>query len=130
VALVSAELAFGEKSVTTIEWRNMTTDDSVTSHEQDNGFPGPNNDGVDWGLLVFLTLGVAALLSPYALIPFVGVYWAAAAAVGVLLVWFAVMQTTCINGGLICSLVALAILSNTIGIVIGATIRFAASLLA
>ena len=87
-----------------------------------------NHEGVDWGLFVFLALGIVALLVPYISIPFVGVYSAAVVAVAVFVLWVMVMPTTCMSGGLICSLVAMAIFFNTIGLVLAAVIRFLVSL--
>ena len=49
-------------------------------------------------------------------------------AIAVFVLWATVMPTTCMSGGLICSLVAMAVLFNTIGIVLAAVIRFVVSL--
>lgn len=106
----------------------MTTDESNTYGERSDELRPQNYEGIDWGLIVFLTLGIAALLLPYISIPFVGVYWAAVVAIAVFVVWVTVMPSTCMNGGLICSLVAMAVLFNTIGIVLGAAVRFLVSL--
>ena len=92
------------------------------------GLNAPNHDTVDWGLIVFLALGIVALLVPHISIPFVGVYWAAVVAVAVFVLWGTVMPTTCMSGGLICSLVAMAIFFNTTGLVLAVVIRFVVSL--
>lgn len=81
----------------------------------------------DGGLIVFLALAALVLLSPHIAIVFVGLYWAAVIAVGVCALWVTVMPTTCMNGGLICSCVAMAILFNTIAIVLGAIIGLVVS---
>lgn len=98
-----------------------------TCSEPGDQFPTQNERGIDWGFALFLVLGVVALLLPSLSIPFVGVYWAAVVVVIVLVVWFTVMPTTCMSGGLICSLVALVILSSTLGIVLIAVARFIVS---
>jgi hypothetical protein len=67
-------------------------------------------------------------MSPHSAISLVGLNWAAVVAVAVFFVWVTVMPTTCMNGGLICSIVAMAVLFNTIGIVLAAVIRFVVSL--
>lgn len=86
-----------------------------------------NQKRFDWGLLLFIALGVAALVSPHCAILFAGLYWAAVVAVGVCALWVTVMPTTCLNGGLICSFAAMAILFNTIAIVLGAIIGLVVS---
>lgn len=105
----------------------MTTDDSNATHEPSDEFSAQTK-GVDWALILFLSLGVAALLLPHISLPFVGAYWAAVLAVAIFALWVMVMPTTCMNGGLIFSLVAMAVLFNTVGIVLAAAIRFAVSL--
>lgn len=106
----------------------MTKDQANASNERSEQLPVPDYEGMDWGVLIFLVLGVVALSLPYIATSFVGGYWAAAVAVAVLVLWFAVMPTTCMSGGLICSLVAMAIMFNTIGFVLVAAIRFVVSL--
>lgn len=106
----------------------MTLDESKVPHEPSDESHAPSYEGVDWGLFIFLTLGVVALLLPHISISFVGLYWAGVVAVVVFVVWVTVMPTTCMSGGLICSLVAMAVLFNTLGIVLAAGIRFVVSL--
>ncbi len=106
----------------------MTTDESNTCSEAIDDVPTHGYEGIDWGLIAFFLLGVTALGMPNISIAFLGVYWAAIVAVGIFAIWFTFMPTRCINGGLICSVVAIAVLVNTIGFVFGAVIRFVASL--
>ena len=106
----------------------MTLDESKVPLEPSDESQAPSNEGMDWGLVIFLTLGVVALLLPHISIPFVGLYWAAVVAVVVFVVWVTVMPTTCMSGGLVCSFVAMAVLFNTLGIVLAAGIRFVVSL--
>lgn len=96
----------------------MTTDESNACGEPSEVLPPQTYEGIDWGVIVL----------PYVSIAWVGLYWAAAGAVGVFILWVTVMPTTCMNGGLICSLVAIAVLFNTIGFLLGAGVRFVVSL--
>ncbi|QDU12113.1 hypothetical protein V202x_55380 [Gimesia aquarii] len=107
----------------------MVTEKSNTCSEPSDEVPAQSYEGIDWGLAIFLVLGVVALLLPHVSIPFVGVYWAAAVAVVVFVVWNTVMPTTCMSGGLICSLVAMAVIFNTLGIVLAVVIRLIVSFL-
>jgi hypothetical protein len=84
--------------------------------------------GTDWRLIAFVSIAIAALLGPHISLTFIGVYWSAALSVAIFAVWFSVMQTTCINGGMICSLFAMAILLNTIGLVFLAVVRLIVTL--
>lgn len=84
---------------------------------------------VDAGLYAFLALGTIALLSPHVVIVLAGVYWAALFAVILLVLWFSLMQTTCMNGGRICSLVAMMVLVNTVAIVLAASLKYLIQLL-
>ena len=83
--------------------------------------PEPPLSPPDWGdiagLLVFLLLALGALAAPHVALQFAGVYWAAAVAFGVFVAWIGVMPTTCMSGGLYASMIAIAILFNTIAIV-------------
>ena len=104
----------------------MTTEE--LNNEPSEELNAQNYEGVDWGLFVFLALGIVALLVPHISIPFIGLYWATVVAVAVFVLWLMVMPTTCMSGGLICSLVAMAIFFNTIGLLLAAVIRFVVSL--
>jgi hypothetical protein len=106
----------------------MTTDESMAPHKPGNDSPLAVSKRVDLGLTVFLALGAVACLLPHVSILFVGVYWAVLVATAVFVLWSAVMPTSCMNGGLICSLVAMAVFFNAIGIALGASIRFVVSL--
>ena len=90
-------------------------------HTQDNAT-------VDWGLIVVLTLGLIPLLTPLIAIQYVGIYWAAVVAVVVFLIWCFVMPTTCMNGGLIFSILAMSLLFNTAIIITTAAVTFLISL--
>ena len=105
----------------------MVTDGSNAPDGPSSGQPSANDRTVDWGLLVFLALAALALVLPHASLSFVGVYWAALVAIAIFVLWFKVMQTTCMSGGFICSVVAMMVLFNTIAIVLVAMVRFVAS---
>ena len=90
----------------------MTTEDS----------PNPETPGMS--LRWFLVLAIFAFLTPFLVIPFLGLYWGAAAAIAIFVLWVYLMPTTCMNGGLICSFVATMLLVNTICMVLFAVIRF------
>ncbi|WP_417393858.1 hypothetical protein [Gimesia chilikensis] len=90
-------------------------------HTQDNAT-------VDWGLIVVLTLGLIPLLTPLIAILYVGIYWAAVVAVVVFLIWCFVMPTTCINGGLNFSILAMSLLFNTAIIITTAAVTLLISL--
>jgi hypothetical protein len=81
------------------------------------------------GLLLFIVLANVAFWLPHVFTAFVGVYWGALVAVVVFVLWFGFMPTTCMSGGLICSMVAMLVLFNTIGVLLAAAIRFVVSLL-
>lgn len=101
----------------------MNTDDLDSQQAQDVR----SHERMQWGLIVFLALGMCAILTPHATVWVAGVYWGAVLAGVVLIVWVMVMQTSCMNGGLICSLVAMIILSNSLGIVLAAVVRYLVS---
>ena len=82
------------------------------------------------GPLLFFVLANVAFWLPHIMTSFVGVYWAALVAVVVFTLWVSFMPTTCMNGGLICSMVAMLVLFNTVGILLAAAIRFVVSLFA
>lgn len=90
-------------------------------HTQDNAT-------VDWGLIVVLTLWLIPLLIPLFSFLYVGIYWAAILAVVALLIWCFVMPTTCMNGGLIFSILAMSLLFNTAIIITTAAVTFLISL--
>lgn len=106
----------------------MTNDELQTADGGGGEPPFANVQAVDCTLLALLALGVLALGLTHAAMVFLGVYWAGVAAVGVFVLWFSLMPTTCMNGGLVFSLVAMAVLCNTIGVVVAAAIRFVISL--
>lgn len=98
-------------------------------HDQAGKGPSTRNSpGMDWGLLQFVALGSLALVLPLVVALFTGVFWAAAVAMAVCVLWFTRMQTSCINGGMICSLMAIAVMCNTTGLVLAAGLRFLTSL--
>lgn len=90
------------------------------------GPPSPDDKLVDWGALAFLVLAVVAYFAPYLSAIIIGPYWAVAVAIVVAVLWFRNMQTTCINGAMICSLVAFAIAGNMVSTAVIAIIHFAA----
>jgi len=106
----------------------MVTQDSNARDESNGGLTTVNHRSALLGLYLFLVFASAALVLPHATLLFWGVYWAALAACIVLAVWFGVMPTTCMSGGLICSLVAIMALFNTVGIVLLALVKFTVSL--
>jgi len=101
----------------------MSTDNITPPHEPNDQSLTLEKSGADWELIAFLALGLTAILLPFCLRPFVGIFWGALAAIGVNILWFKLMPTTCINGAFICSIVAMASLSNTIGFVLAAILR-------
>lgn len=70
------------------------------------------------GLWVFMLLAVVAFAIPHVALIFFGVYWSALIAVLVLILWVRTMPTTCMSGGLICSLVMLCVVGNTAALTI------------
>jgi hypothetical protein len=106
----------------------MTTDNSEGPVEPGKGLRSADHQPVEYRLLVFFALGVLAVAAPLIAFKFAGSYWAALAAAVVLVLWFSVMPTTCMSGGLYCSLIAMLIFFNTVGILLFAAIRFAVSL--
>ena len=106
----------------------MVTQDSNAGDESKGGLTKVDHRSALLGLYLFLVFAIAALVLPHAALLFWGVYWAALAACIVFVVWFGVMPTTCMNGGLICSLVAIMVLFNTVGIVLVALVKFTVSL--
>jgi hypothetical protein len=106
----------------------MARDALNAQDEPDGELRSWERETVDWGLVVFLVLAVIALLLPHISISFGGVYWGAGVAVALFVVWGGMMPTTCMSGGLVCSLAAMLILFNTIGIVLAAIIRLVVSL--
>lgn len=106
----------------------MTTDNSEGPVGPGRGLRSADHQRVNYGLLLFFVLGVLAVAAPQLAFKFAGPYWAALAAVAVFVLWISVMPTTCMSGGLYCSLVAMTILSNTVVILLFAAIRFAVSL--
>jgi hypothetical protein len=96
----------------------MSKHDLDGSVEPGGGLPSASHGPVDYGLYVFFALGVLAVAAPQLSFIFGGPYWAALAAIAVFVLWISVMPTTCMSGGLYCSLVAMAILFNTLGIVL------------
>lgn len=107
---------------------SMANAESNTPHERGDGPATQNSPGVDRGLLQFVALGSLALVLPLVVAVFAGVFWAAAVSMAVCVLWFTRMQTTCMNGGMICSLTAIAVICNTTGIVFAAGLRFVTSL--
>lgn len=83
-----------------------------------------DNTTVDWGLIIVLTLAIIAFLIPHISIFFGGIYWAAVLAVVVFLTWGFTMPTTCMNGGLIFSMIAMILLLNTFIFVAVAIVSF------
>ncbi len=69
-------------------------------------------DSFDWGFIVYLLFVVGALTAPHLVGAVYGLYWAAAAGAGVVILWMATMPVTCMEGGLISSMIAMAILGN------------------
>lgn len=69
-------------------------------------------DFYDLGLIVYLLLAVGAIIAPHLIGAVYGLYWAAAAGAGVVILWLATMPVTCMEGGFISSMIAMAILGN------------------
>jgi hypothetical protein len=82
----------------------------------------------DVGLCVFLFLALVAILGPHIVAVVWGLYAAALVAIVVCVTWLVTMPTTCMSGGLVCSLAAMAILLNTIAVGLAALGRFVFSL--
>jgi hypothetical protein len=97
------------------------TNNSHAPKESDNS---ENPDSQVMSFRWFLVLAVIAFLMPFLVIPLFGVYWGAATAIVVFMLWIYLMPTTCMNGGLICSFVATMLLVNTICMVVFSVIRF------
>ena len=76
----------------------------------------------DWTLIGFQTIAIVAFVSPHILIPLAGIYWAAASAIGIWLLWCNTMPVSCINGGMIYSFFAMIIFLNTVAMVLGAIV--------
>lgn len=100
----------------------MTTD-SNTPKVSENSLPAESQESPGIGQKWFLALAVLAFLTPFIVIPFLGVYWGAGAAIFIFVVWAYWMPTTCMNGGLLCSFVATMLLMNAIFMVVFAIIR-------
>lgn len=100
----------------------MSTDSSEPKIP-DSKLSSENSESAGIGLPSFLAFAVLAYLMPFVVITFFGVYWGAGAAIVLFVLWVYVMPTTCMNGGLICSFVAMMLFVNTIAIVIFALIR-------
>lgn len=81
------------------------------------------------GIASYTLLAVVALILPHVLMRFAGDYAAAILAIAVSTVWVKFMQSSCLNGGMICALMSMAIVFNAVGFLLGALIRFARSLL-
>lgn len=108
----------------------MNDGESKPTHKPSDGHPDQSHAGVDWGLIVISILAFVALLFPHFSNSFAGVYWAAAVAIAVWSFWVKVMPTSCINGGLIYSFLAITILLNTVGFMLIAIVRFVVALFA
>lgn len=77
----------------------------------------------DVGLLLLFLFAVVAIAIPYLALGFFGAYWSAAVAVLTLVLWFCLMPTSCMNGGLIYSLAMLVIVGNTVFFLVVAICR-------
>jgi hypothetical protein len=84
----------------------------------------------DLGLYVFVALAFVALLTPGVTAAVWGVYWAAVIGILVFILWVFTMPTTCMSGGLVCSLAAMAIFFNAAVMLLLALVRFLFSLAA
>jgi hypothetical protein len=99
------------------------TINSNESKESDKSllFQNQESSGIDrnWHFL----LAVLAFLTPFIVMPFLGLYWVAGVAILIFAVWASVMPTTCMNGGLIYSFITTMLLINAIFLVIFAILR-------
>ena len=100
----------------------MTTN-SNTPKKSESLLPAENQKTLGIDRNWFLALAVLAFLTPFIVIPFLGVYWGAGAATFIFVVWAYWMPTTCMNGGLLYSFIATMLLVNAIFIVIFAILR-------
>jgi hypothetical protein len=62
-----------------------------------------------WEWYLYLILAVLAIFGPAIVLPHVGLYWGALVYFTVAVLWLSTMPSTCMTGGLLCSMISMPI---------------------
>lgn len=82
----------------------------------------------DWGFIVYLLLAVGAITAPHVVAAMYGLHWAATTGAVVVILWSTTMPVTCMEGGLLSSMIAMAILCNAAVLIFASLARLVAPL--